>query len=210
MDIFLNITLLIHIVFGFLALLSGIVAMTSRKGLNVHRLAGKIFVLSMLGVSISAISISILKNNQFLLLIGVFAFYQNYNGYRAIKNKTLKPSLFDWIVFSITVINTYVMIYTTNIILMVFGGICTLLIIGQLRIFVLVIRGKEIPKLQWLRQHVGMMVGSYIATITAFLIVNIKKFNPIWLPWLAPTFILVPLIIYWTKKYSVKPQQENI
>jgi len=143
-------------------------------------------------------------------LIGVFAFYQNYSGYRAVNNKTLKPNIFDWMVLFIASINVFIMIYTMNIILIVFGGICMFLIFGQLRIFVKIIRNMEIPKLQWLRQHIGMMVGSYIATLTAFLVVNLKVFDPVWLPWLAPTFILFPLIIYWIRKYTGETKGENI
>ena len=49
-----------------------------------------------------------------------------------------------------------------------------------------------------------MMMGAYIGAITAFLVVNIHDFEPAWLIWLLPTFILVPLMRFWTWKYAKK------
>lgn len=85
---------------------------------------------------------------------------------------------------------------------MVFGGISAILCIGQIKLFVATIKKQEVSKTLWLRQHIGMMMGTYIATITAFIVVNVNDFKPAWLLWLAPTAILVPLMIYWTKKYA--------
>lgn len=47
------------------------------------------------------------------------------------------------------------------------------------------------------------MVGSYIASVTAFLVVNIEFLPPV-LIWLAPTAVLVPLILVWTRRWAVK------
>lgn len=200
-----KISLGLHIASGILSLVSGLIAILSKKGLKVHRLSGMIFFISMLVVAASAIFISILKSNQFLLLIGIFAFYQDYSGFRAIRNKQLKPSWLDWFVLIVAGVNAFFMIYSMNLVLMVFGGICSYLVIGSVRIFILTVRGKEIPKLLWLSRHIGMMLGAYIATLTAFLVVNVRRFEPAWLPWLLPSMIGVPLILYWTRKYTLKP-----
>ena len=101
-------------------------------------------------------------------------------------------------------INGFFMIYTSNMILMIFGGLSSYLAFGDFRIFILTLRNKEISKTRWLLRHIGMMVGAYISTSTAFLVVNITTFNPAWLPWLVPTFLGTPLIFYWTRKYSPK------
>jgi hypothetical protein len=49
-----------------------------------------------------------------------------------------------------------------------------------------------------------MMLGAYISTATAFLVVNITMINYPWVTWLVPTFIGTPLIVYWTNKYTIK------
>ncbi|MFN4880994.1 MAG: hypothetical protein ACK5CD_05075 [Bacteroidota bacterium] len=44
------------------------------------------------------------------------------------------------------------------------------------------------------------MTGSYIATTTAFLVVNIQL-TPMWIIWLGPTLLGTILIIYYTRTY---------
>ena len=46
---------------------------------------------------------------------------------------------------------------------------------------------------------VTAMLGGTIATLTAFLVVNFRT-DPVWLLWIAPTFVLVPVILYWRQK----------
>jgi hypothetical protein len=43
------------------------------------------------------------------------------------------------------------------------------------------------------------MMGATIAVITAFLVVNVR-FDPGWVVWLAPTVVLTPLIIVWSRR----------
>lgn len=210
MELFLKIMLIVHITCGFTSLITGGIAMIVKKGGRVHKKAGKIFFYAMLGVSFSAVTIASLKWNTFLLTIGIFAFFQNYSGYRSIKNKSLKPSRLDWVVLAVATVNGLLMIYSMHIVLMVFGGISTSLAIGDFRIFLLTMRNKEIKKQQWLLRHIGYMIGAYIATFTAFLVVNIKHFEPAWLPWLAPTVLFVPVIIYWSGKVSKKTKPPAI
>lgn len=89
MDIIYKILLYTHIISGGLALVSGSIAMITKKGQKAHRIAGKIFFYSMLLICFSAINISIIKSLSFLLMIGIFALFQNYFGFRSIKNKLL-------------------------------------------------------------------------------------------------------------------------
>jgi len=199
-----NIILIIHIGSGFTALLCGLFAIVAKKGKPMHRNAGKIFFIAMIVVAVSAIFMSVAHRSMFLFTIGIFAFFQDYFGYRAIKNKSMKPSAFDWVVLVLAAVNSIVMISTFQIVLMVFGGISASLAYGVFRTFLLTSKDKEIPKKSWLAMHIGMMLGAYIATSTAFLVVNIKSFQPSWLPWLIPTILGVPLIFYFTNKFTGK------
>ena len=61
--------------------------------------------------------------------------------------------------------------------------------------------GKAKEKNYWLLAHLQRMTGAYIASLTAFLVVN--KILPGIIVWLLPTVILTPLIIVWTRKYRV-------
>lgn len=155
----------------------------------------------MLLVCFSYISISNLINILFLLIICIFALFQNYIGFRAIKNKSLIYANSDKAMLLIACINSIFMLISFMPVLMVFGGISVMLCIGQIKLYVATIKKQEVSKKLWLRQHIGMMMGAYIATLTAFLVVNVNNFKHAWLLWLAPTVILFPLMMYWTKKY---------
>lgn len=202
MELLIKIALIIHIATGFTALLIGFIALLTKKGQKAHRISGLIFFYCMLGVAVSAIFISVVKDNLFLLLIGIFSFYQNISGYRAIKNKSLKPTFIDWMILLIGAVNGFYMIYTLNTILIVFGAINCFMVFNDIRIYRKTLIGIEIPKNQWLIKHLGMMIGTYIATFTAFLVVNIHNFKPNWLIWMLPTFIGTPLIAYWRRKLT--------
>jgi uncharacterized membrane protein len=202
MNILLTSLLILHIVSGFTALGFGLAAILSKPGQRIHLLTGRVFYRSMLLIAFSAVLLSSFRLNLFLLLIAFFALYNNVSGYRSIRNKSLRPSAFDWTITAIGLITGIVMISTLNIVLLVFGSISLSLAIGDCIAYTKILGGKEAPRFAWLVKHIGMMMGAYIATFTAFVVVNIDFVQPSWIPWLAPTAIGVPLLVYWQRKYA--------
>ncbi|MEM8526886.1 MAG: carboxypeptidase-like regulatory domain-containing protein [Bacteroidota bacterium] len=203
-----SILLVLHIIGGFSALVAGAISIISKKGAKTHKISGLIFFWGMLAVGITAVSISLMKGNEFLLHIGFFSLYMNIAGYRSILDKSLKPIWLDWSILIIAIINSTFMLLSMNIILMVFGSISTFLAINDLKIYYWLSIGNELPKMQWLRRHLAMMLGTYISTFTAFLVVNISLESNGWIVWLAPTFVFTPLIPYWIIRISrpkIKP-----
>jgi ABC-type enterochelin transport system permease subunit len=93
------------------------------------------------------------------------------------------------------------MVTSGGLILPVFGTLSTFQMFSELRLF-LKLRKQALPKNTWLKRHIGMMMGAYIATFTAFVVVNINDFQPAWVPWLLPTFFGVPISIYFTRKFT--------
>jgi len=210
METILNFSLIIHIISGFTALTSGLIVFILKKGNKQHKKIGRVFFYAMLMVIVSALLISVFKQNLFLFMIAIFSLYMNYSGYRSIQNKTLKPNSLDWIVLGIGALNMIGMIYSLNIVLMIFGGISISLVIGDIRIFIKTTRGLPIPRMAWLRRHIGMMMGTYIATVTAFIVTAGPRtewygtIQPQWLPWILPSLVLTPMNMYYTKKYASK------
>lgn len=196
--------LVLHIIGGSLSLISGLSAIISKKGGGLHRKSGKVFFYAMLVTTISALVMAGIKSGLFLFCIAIFSFYQTYMGYRAIKNKSLVASNWDKAVWGIAIINAFVMVLTGNVVLMVFGGIGIANTIRQL-MHQRKLAGTAAAKGDWLQLHIGMMMGAFIATITAFVVVN----SPdnlggvaATLLWLSPTIVLVPLLVYWSIKYK--------
>jgi hypothetical protein len=202
MEIIQKSMLFLHIFAGFLALASGLWAIVTAKGGKYHRVGGLVFFRAMLAVVVTAIALSVLRPNPFLLHIGIFVFFTNCMGFRAIRVKSLRPAPADWLLYAVAGTNAVWMLITGNPVLMVFGGLSGAMVASQATTGMAVLKGKEIPGNRWLGRHISMMMGTYIATFTAFLVVNVQDVEPDWLPWLLPTFFGSPLIAFWRRKYA--------
>lgn len=196
-----QIALIIHIVSGSAALLSGMAALFFRKFSRNHPKAGKVFFISTLGVAFSALYMAIVKPNIFLLTIGIFTFFQTYAGYRSIQDKSLRPSRLDLLIWLIGAVNGVAMVMQGNIVIWVFGGIQIGLVLVDLRTYITLWRGGNLPANAWLRRHLGMMLGTFTAVVTAFIVVNTAGY---WWQWLTPVALLMPLIVYWNIKINPK------
>lgn len=209
-----KITLIFHIASGFIALVAAPVAMMVHKGGNNHRLWGKIFFWCMTFVSASAFAMSVIHPNMFLFAISGFSFYMVASGYRWIYRKKIRSAKdvknIDWIlvvlagIFNLFLLG-YGLVYIINdpgfpfgYIASVFGIIGVLSVTDDIRQFY---KSKE--KNAWFFNHMGGMVGGYIATVSAFSAVNFN-FLPTIIQWLWPTIIGVPLLISWVNFYKRK------
>ena len=206
--------LIVHITGGTLALLSGLVAILTAKGSKPHRKAGKIYFWGMTAVFIGALILSILKENNFLLMVGFFSYYMTVRGYRILFLKQLgkqKPFLIDWFItiisglFILALIGWGIYVVSSfhsgmGLVAIAFGGIGSTFLIADIKNF---IQGPK-EKMHWWFTHLGSMGGSYIAATTAFLVVNVQlpQFN--WTLWLLPTVIGSILIGRSVRKYKVQ------
>lgn len=200
----MSIPLALHILSGFTALFAGSLIHLLKKGTATHRKLGKLFYYAMVTTGLSALWLALMRNSEFLFCIGIFALYQTLSGKRAVDNKSLKPAWFDVALSIAALLNGIYMIATTNVVLMVFGAMCVLLALQDGGLYYKLNRGMELPPNAWLKKHIGMMMGSYIATFTAFLVVNINDFEPAWVLWLSPTFVFVPVMGIYQKRYLRK------
>jgi hypothetical protein len=197
-----TIFLIIHITGGFTALFGGLIAASSRKGNRAHLLSGKWFVWTMYIVGASALVMTFIKPNVFLLSVALFALYLTYSGKQAINYFRLKeahiPTWKDkapvWaaLLVSLFMIGrpAYFMILQERLFVsvqLVFGLILFINAIQDLRTFQRK-ENFEPRNRRWLLRHIGMISGAYIATLTAFLVTNIQL-QPAWVVWLGPTFV---------------------
>jgi uncharacterized membrane protein len=212
MEIIFKICLALHIVAGTLSLLTGSINIIARKGGKQHRLLGKIFLISMLVVAGSAFILSIIHPNYFLFIVGVFTLYMVGSGTRYLRFKNLnhmpKIGPIDWlltyfmVVFGVLFIlfGIYHLVHknTFGLVFIAFGGIGLSMVKADFNNF----RGKAKEANTWLLVHIQRIIGAYIATVTAFLVVN-NTILPSVVAWLLPSVILTPLIFKWIKKYKV-------
>lgn len=213
METIFTILLIIHIIAGSIGLLTGTINIIKKKGDKAHKSVGKFFFYSMLINGFAGFIMSLIHRNDFLLIVAVFSIYMVATGQRFLSLKQLhkeqKPKTIDWILtytmlvfaFLFITYGSYLLINKVNfgIVLLVFGVVSCLMAIKDIKVY----KGNIKEKNYWLLLHIQRMVGSYIAALTAFIVVN-NHFLPGIVGWLLPTVIFTPLIVKWTKQYRVQ------
>ena len=211
MNIF-NIILFIHVAGGTMGLLAGTYITIAKKGDKYHKLIGKVFAVSMIGAGICSFALAIMHRNDFLFSVGIFTIYMASTGWRYVYLKNLangqKPLWIDWSLMVFMGLGSIAFIkmgvesildkeyFGVIVILFAWRGIA--LIIQDNKTF----QGKILIKNYWLVFHLQRMTGAYIASWTAFVVVNAPN-RLSFLPWLLPAAIIVPFIVKWTRKYRV-------
>jgi hypothetical protein len=202
-----SIVLLIHIIFGGIALFVAPCAMLTRKGGLWHRRWGKTYFWSMAVVALTAVSMSLMRSGLFFLLVALFSFYLALSGYRVLYHKTSqqRAATLDWFTAALmlvggmvlTVYGAYLMLTSDfGTVAIVFGIIGILLAAADIRSFVRPAKDKR----AWWYTHMTRMLAAYIATVTAFSVVNFQ-FLPVIVRWLWATVIGTLSIIIWTRYY---------
>ena len=194
-----------HIIGGSIALLSAAIALATKKGGSQHKFFGKLYVSGMLAVFLSAVPLAVLKNNVFLLLIGVFSFYLVFSGFRFARNKTGQPRIWDWVAISLillSAIGMWVVSYSFYrvengqwVTLFIFGAIATILGTTDAAAWA----KREATGKKRIARHLTNMMAGTIATVTAALVVNVST-DPVWIAWIAPTVVITPIIVFWNKR----------
>jgi uncharacterized membrane protein YfcA len=79
---------ILHVAAGTVAPLAGIIAMSSRKGARVHRVAGTLFCVSMLGMAVLADYLAVAIPEQILnFFIGTFTIYLVATAWMTLRRK---------------------------------------------------------------------------------------------------------------------------
>ena len=197
-----KVLLVLHIAAGYSALMAAILAVATRKGERWHVYAGRIFTAGMAVVFLTAVPMTAIKPNLFLLLIAVFSFYLALTGWMRARNRGSRPLLAEWIAAVVMALTSVAMGVrgaamlgagqSMGTVLLVFGGIGGVLAARDLSS----LRDPRERATMRITAHVTRMLAGTIAAVTAFTVVNVR-FEPAFVVWLAPTLVLTPLIVYW-------------
>jgi uncharacterized membrane protein len=209
-----------HIVAGVLALASMIVPLVARKGGRVHRRAGWVFVIAMTGVSVTAFALAIWRftmadaQHPNAHAIGFFLFYVATltaagvsSGVRALRFKTrTAPHRNAWdlgISAANVAMGFATLVYGVvdhRMLFIAFSFVGLISGAGQLRYW---LRAPTTPRHWWLA-HMGGMLGSCIAALTALVVVNAARFGSRTFAtaiWIAVPTLGIPAIFAWTAYY---------
>ena len=86
----------LHIVSGTLGMLSGFVAVFLRKGSRRHGIAGNVFVISMMSLSLTGVYLALMKSQPGNVIGGALTFYLVTTAWLTARRKSPETGLIDW------------------------------------------------------------------------------------------------------------------
>jgi hypothetical protein len=204
-------TLWLHIAAGVAALVAGLGALVTTKGGRRHRQAGRVF-LGSLGITLGTVFLLLFFDPTsfriFLTLVAVCSGYLAFSGYRSLSRKRPagEPNRIDWASAGLVVIVCFglsgwglrqlVVGEVFGLVMLVFGLIGLAFGTFDLRTF-----RSQTWDGDWMVTHLQRMIGAFIATVSAVSAVNLTSSLGV-IAWLWPTAVGIPLIVYWSNKYS--------
>ncbi|MAW96745.1 MULTISPECIES: hypothetical protein [unclassified Leeuwenhoekiella] len=205
METAIKIAIYIHAFFGAIGLLSGSLSFIVKKGSKVHKKSGKWFTIGMLVSSALSVPIASMPGheNPFLVMIGLFTIYMVLVGNRALRFKKRKTvaNKTDWGISGTMALISLLMLGSgifgsgeIAVLFLFFGGIGLVLCLMDFNF----LRNPHKSKSGWLVQHIGKIVGAYIASVTAFLVAGTHLSGLA--VWILPAVVGNTAIIYWILK----------
>lgn len=173
--------LLLHIASGTAGMLSGFITVFLKKGARRHAIAGKVFVVSMVCLTLSGTYMAVVKHQPGNILGGTLTFYMVVTAWMTARRPSGTPGLLDWgallIVAGVAVAEVTLgvkavrsptgMIYEYSPTpYFVFGAVAALALIGDIRMLA---RG-GIAGTQRLARHLWRMCFAlFVAAVSIFL-----------------------------------------
>lgn len=219
-----NILVLIHIVAGTIGLLSGVAAVSFRKGSKRHKYAGLVFLISMLLLFLSGSWVAFIRSISLSLANGILASYLVATGWMAMKQPAQTITKFDRI-------SLFIAVFTCGMLVLFaieaansesgkldgfsapafifFALIAALSSIGDIR---MIIRGGVSGKDRVLRHLWRMFFPFFMATAAVFL--GQAKIFPGFMQnifvLVSPVVLVVITMIYWALKVQFSTQYKNM
>ncbi len=197
-----HLLLAVHVLGGGIALLVGPVPMLSRKGGAIHRRAGFGFVVALGSASVSAFVLALCVHDRLLLTIAVLTAFLIVSGQRAARFRLgVSPGTTDAACalllagFGVWLVSRSA--YPLDVTGLFFGAGSVLLAARQWHLL-------RAARPDWLLAHIAGMGGAYVATATAFLVVNLG-FLPKPLIFIAPTVIGSLMITWASIRHATRP-----
>ena len=213
MKLFHDLTLYLHIAAGSIAFIAAPIALIVRKGAKSHRNWGKVYFWAMTVIAVTGIILSVLLSNIFLFCVAFFSYHLVASGYRWLyrKNPAKKVGRLDWAIngiagmfnLGLVAIGIFRAIREPQDAFAYISIVFGLLGVNFVRLNIKQYLHPPERKANWLFNHIGGMLGGYIATVSAFSAVNMH-FLPTILQWLWPTILGVPLIYFFNAYYTKK------
>lgn len=197
-----QVLLAFHVLGGGTALLVGPLPMLARKGGPLHRRAGLVFSTAMGAGSASAFVLALIVGNTLLLTIAVLTALLIFSGVRAAWfRRGLHPGWNDGAACLLLACFGSWLLWRSAWPLdatgLFFGTGSLILAARQWRLL-------RAARPNWLLAHIAGMGGAYVATLNAFLVVNLR-FLPRAVVFIVPAAVGALVIIWAINHHAVRP-----
>jgi len=202
----------LHILAGMTAFFIAPIPLLTAKGGKTHRRWGQVYFWAMAVVAVTALVLALWRPILFLAFISVFSFYFAFRGYRVLRRKNPQqgPGALDWTAALVALLGSISLIalgvlrpspvwMQLSVVAIAFGVIGVSFAGGDIWKFF----HPPTDRRFWWYAHMAGMVGSYIAAVSAFSVVNFH-FLPTAVRWLWPSAVGVPGLIVWVNYYKAK------
>jgi hypothetical protein len=211
-----GIVLALHIAVGAAALLSFWTAALARKGSPTHRLAGRVYLLAMTGILVTALPLALAYFGRGQPLFGVFFLYlmllvggsvvvapravrlkQDFEAFRG----GIYP-LLAWALIAGGAATAAIGLWSGQTLLLAFGLVGALRSVHMLRLR----RLPAPPPGWWLREHFTAMIANGVATHIAFLGIGLARVLPprileLHLSWFIPLAAGISAIAWLSRRH---------
>ena len=205
METAIKIAIYIHAFFGAIGLIAGSLSFMVKKGSKLHKKSGKWFTIGMLASSGLSVPIASMPGheNPFLVMIGLFTIYMVLVGNRSLRFKKRKTvaNKIDWGISGLMALISVLMLAAgllksgeIAVLFLFFGAIGLVLCLMDFNF----LRNPHKTKTGWLVQHIGKIIGAYIASVTAFLVAGTHLSGLA--VWILPAVVGNTATIYWILK----------
>lgn len=207
-----HINIFIHILFGTIAIFIGLAPYFTEKGGRYHRLFGRIFLVLMAIVIITALNgVIFFRDRPFLTIVTLLSFYTSYSGYRVLKTKEAGFMRQDFMVMLLVIgMALYFVAHfqTANI-------LWHASVVYYLLSYVFILVGFDIiryffpsfiqVKRFWVYEHIYKMTGSFTALVSAgagTVLTAYEPYNQI-IPAVFSSIWLVFCLLYFPKRTEI-------
>jgi uncharacterized membrane protein len=211
-----------HAGIGALALATFWLSGLCRKGSPLHKASGKVYLLAMAGILLSALPMTVAFYTRqhpvaaaFLAYLLVITGTSVWCSWRAIRDKHDRSAYTGRVYRALMVLNglsgmaiAYIGLWVTDRMALIFTAFSLIGLINAVRMWRFQ-RQTAVEPRWWLKEHIGAMIGNGVATHIAFLSIGLPKLMPMLsgpllqnAAWLGPLTLSFIAGVYLNRKYA--------
>jgi len=176
--------ILIHVIAGTIALLTGIIALIANKGSGLHKGVGNFFLLFLSVVIVTGLlSVLVFGRNTFLLVITVLSGYMGYSGYRTLQTKSNQPQLIDIFIALLSLVSVVYFLYYFKSVGLIWSPVIIYSTVGYLIFIITYDLGRYfmpagVYSNLWFYEHILKMVSALSGLLSAFFGTVFPQYQP--------------------------------